>query len=868
MPKTLYLKDYRPADFQIDAVHLHFDLHEENTVVKSVLKIKRNAAAKTPQSPLVLNGEEMTLRMVSIDGKTLSVDQFQVDDQHLSIPNVPDAFVLETEVLIQPQKNTRLSGLYKSRTNFCTQCEAHGFRRITYYLDRPDVMSRFTTTITADKKQYPFLLSNGNLIEKKDLSNGRHWVHWEDPSLKPAYLFALVAGDFDVVEDHFKTQSGRNVELKLYLERGFRDQGDFALTALKHAMKWDEETFGREYDLDIYMIVAVSDFNMGAMENKGLNIFNTKYILAKPETATDQDYAAIESVIGHEYFHNWSGNRVTCRDWFQITLKEGLTVLREQLFSEDMTSPAVARIDEISVLRNRQFPEDDGPNAHPVRPESYIEVNNFYTPTVYSKGAEVIRMVRTLLGPELFRKGMDLYFSRHDKQAVTTEDFIQAMADVSGRDFTQFFRWYRQSGTPRLQVRGGYDPKQKNFTLTVKQSCPPTPGQPHKELFHLPLAIGLIDKEGRDLPSVGGTKILEIHDAEQDFVFTDIAQKPVPSLLRNFSAPVKLDYPYTPEELALLMRHDSDIVARWEASQQFAVQHILDWVTALQNQRQLQQPALWGDTFSQLLADKSGDLHLLARLLTLPSEAYLAQFLEPVDVENIHKAREFGRRQLANDLEKKFLDIYNHFLDRAPYVFNTEAMGRRSVKNLALAYLVNTGKEKYADLAVEQFKTSDNMTNTMGALWALNNYEGAQRQLILESFYERWHDQPLVVNKWLALQAGSQLPDTLKQVEKLLKHPAFSINNPNNVYNLIGMFAGNALHFHAKDGSGYKFIADRVIEIDPKNPQVGARMVEALTRWQRFDKNRQQLMRAQLQRVQANPQISNDVYELVAKSLQ
>jgi aminopeptidase N len=473
-----------------------------------------------------------------------------------------------------------------------------------------------------------------------------------------------------------------------------------------------------------------------------------------------------------------------------------------------------------------------------------------------------------LLGPELFRKGTDLYFSRHDGQAVTTEDFIQAMADVSGRDFSRFFHWYRQSGTPRLQVRGEYDPQQKNFTLTVKQSCPPTPGQPHKELFHLPLAMGLIDKAGRDVPSIGGTKILEIHDAEQDFVFSGISQKPVPSLLRNFSAPVKLDYPYTLEELALLMKHDSDIVARWEASQQFAVKHLLDWVTALQNRRQLQQSTLWRDTFSQLLADKNGDLHLLARLLTLPAESYLAQFLEPVDVENIHQAREFGRQQLANGLEKQFLDVYHHFQDRSPYVFNTAAMGRRSVKNLALAYLVNTGKETYANLAVEQFKTSDNMTDAMGALWALNNYEGVQRQQILESFYKKWQDQPLVVNKWLALQASSQLPDTLQQVEKLLKHPAFSINNPNNVYNLIGVFAGNTVHFHAKDGSGYQFVADRVIEIDPKNPQVAARMVEALTRWQRFDKNRQQLMRAQLQRVQANPQISNDVYELVTKSLQ
>ncbi len=875
MHKTLYLKEYRPADFTIESVHIHVDLHEENTVVKTVLSIKRNSLANTPQAPLILNGEDMSLRAVALDGHRLSPDQFSVDDQHLTIPQVPEAFILETEVIIQPQKNTKLSGLYKSRTNFCTQCEAHGFRRITYYLDRPDVMSRFTTTITADKKQYPVLLSNGNLMEQKDLGDGRHWVHWQDPSLKPAYLFALVAGDFDLLEDHFETQSGRTVELKMYLERGFKDQGEFALTALKHAMRWDEETFGREYDLDIYMIVAVSDFNMGAMENKGLNIFNTKYILTKPQTGTDQDYAAIESVIGHEYFHNWSGNRVTCRDWFQITLKEGLTVLRQQLFDAAMTSPAVARIDEVNALRNRQFLEDDGPNAHSIRPEAYIEVNNFYTATVYYKGAEVIRMVRTLLGPEMFRKGMDLYFSRHDGQAVTVEEFIQAMADVSKLDFTQFFRWYKQSGTPVLDVRGEYNPKQHQFKLTVKQSCPATPGQSQKEPFYLPLAVGLIGEDGQDLPlqlagekqAVAGTKVLVIHDREQEFIFTQIVQKPVPSLLRNFSAPVKLNYAYSLEELALLMMRDSDMVARWEAAQRFAVKLLMNLVTSQQDQRALQLPAIWTDTFSQLLADKNIDLHLLARLFSLPSESYLSQYSEPVAVENIHAAREFGKQQLAVNLKTQFLAAYQQFSTHGPYVYNPEAMGRRSMKNLCLSYLVQTGEDVYANLAVEQFQASDNMTDTMGALGALNNYPGKQRAQILNAFYQKWHNQPLVVNKWLALQASSQLPDTLEQVQQLLKHPAFSLNNPNNVYNLIGVFAGNLIHFHAANGSGYQLVADQVIAIDPKNPQVAARIVEPLTRWQRFDKNRQQLMRQQLQRVQANPQISTDVYELVMKSL-
>lgn len=875
MHKIHYLKDYRPADFLIPEVFLHFDLQEENTVVKSVLKVKRNPAASNPHAPLVLNGEEMELHSVSINGHHLNAQQYQVDEHSLTIPQVLDEFVLELEVIIQPQKNTQLSGLYKSRTNFCTQCESHGFRRITYFLDRPDVMSQFTTTISADKKNYPILLSNGNLIECKDLSSGRHWAHWQDPSLKPCYLFALVAGDFDILEDQFQTQSGKQVDIKLYLERGFRDQGAFALTALKHAMKWDEEVFGREYDLDIYMIVAVSDFNMGAMENKGLNIFNTKYILAKPETASDQDYAGIESVIGHEYFHNWSGNRVTCRDWFQITLKEGLTVLREQLFSEAMTSPAVARIDQVNVLRNRQFLEDEGPNAHPVRPESYIEINNFYTPTVYNKGAEVIRMVRVLLGPELFRQGMDLYFSRHDGQAVTTEDFIQAMTDVSGKDFTQFFRWYQQSGTPRLEVQGQYNPQHQTFTLTVEQNCPPTPGQATKEPFYLPLSMGLVDKQGRDLPlqiqgenqPQEGSRVLAISQKQQQFVFVNIAEKPTPSLLRHFSAPVKLNYPYTLEELALLMTHDSDIVARWEASQRFAVQLLLELVKNLQNKSKPNLPSIWLASYSQILADKSCDKHLLARLLTLPSEAYLAQFLQPIDVENIHLSRDFGRKQLAVGLEQQFIALYHHFLDSKPYEYNTESMGKRSIKNTALNYLMLTAKGIYADLAYEQFKASDNMTDVMGALTALNNYTGEQRNKVLLEFYKKWRDQPLVVNKWFALQASSQLPDTLTQVKQLLKHPAFSINNPNNVYNLIGVFTGNNIHFHAKDGSGYEFVADQVIAIDPNNPQVAARMVEPLTRWQNFDVKRQDLMQNQLKRIKQNTKISNDVYELVVKSL-
>ncbi len=863
MHTVRYLKDYAPPDFLIHSIYIHFDLQEKDTSVKAVLKIQRNPLSKNPKAPLILDGEALILKKINIDGRTLAAGEFQEDEQSLKIFTPPDAFILETEVVIQPQENTRLSGLYKSRNNFCTQCEAHGFRRITYYLDRPDVMARFTTTITADKERYPILLSNGNLIEQKDLAHNRHWVHWEDPSLKPAYLFALVAGDFDLLEDQFITQSERPIALKMYVEKGFGDQSAFALTALKHAMRWDEEAFGREYDLDIYMIVAVSDFNMGAMENKGLNIFNTKYILARPDTATDADYAAIESVIGHEYFHNWSGNRITCRDWFQITLKEGLTVLRQQLFDAAMTSPAVARIDEVNALRIRQFPEDDGPNAHSVRPESYIEVNNFYTSTVYNKGAEVIRMIRTILGPELFRKGMDLYFSRHDGQAVTTEDFVQAMADVSHKDFSQFLRWYKQSGTPVLDISSDYDPAKKMFSLQVKQSCPPTPGQPKKEPFDLPLAMGLLSQQGAEIKQA--SVVLEISQPQQTFTFENITEKPIPSLLRNFSAPVKLNYQYSLEQLALLVKFDSDVVARWEAAQRLASNILLETIKTSDENFSL--PALWIDTFENLLNEKDLDHHLLARLIILPAESYLAQQLTPVNVEGICNARMRAKQQIGQALKEKFLKIYHHLQSHKEYVYNTKEMGKRSVKNLCLNYLVAEGSKEYAELAFEQFQAADNMTDTMGALWALNDYPEEIRTHALELFYHRWQNQPLVINKWLSLQASSQLSDILQKVRALMQHPAFSIANPNNVYNLIGGFAGNMRYFHAIDGSGYHLIADCVLKIDPNNPQVAARIVEPLTRWQKFDEKRQALMKQELQRIKATSKLSNDVYELVTKSL-
>lgn len=873
-PKMRYLKDYQPADFSIATVFLYIDLGEEITTVKTVLNMSRNTAAHNPKAPLVLEGEALKLISVSLNGEKLKSSQYKVDDEHLTIFDVPDQFDLETVVEIEPQKNTKLMGLFKSRGNYCTQCESQGFRRITYYLDRPDVLARFTTTISADKTRYPMLLSNGNLISTKTLEHNRHWVHWEDPTLKPCYLFALVAGDFDLLQDHFVTQSGRKVLLELYVEKGFKDQADFALGALKRAMKWDEKTFGREYDLDRYMIVAVSDFTMGAMENKGLNIFNTKYILAKPETATDMDFVAIESVIGHEYFHNWSGNRVTCRDWFQITLKEGLTVFRDQLFTEDMFSQGVARLDEVSVVRNRQFVEDAGPMAHPIRPNAYVEVNNFYTATVYRKGAEVIRMIRTLLTPPVFRKGMDLYFNRHDGQAVTSEDFVKAMADASGKDLTQFWRWYEQAGTPELTIDGQYDEKAKTFTLNIKQSCPPTPGQPHKEPFDLPLAVGLVGPHCADYPlqleheqqATPGTKILEIKKSEQRFVFVKVPEKPVPSLLRGFSAPVKIRYSYTNKDLAWLLRCDSDPFVKWDAGQQLVVNLVNELITQHQQHKSFAMNSVLLEAIGYLLTTPISDLSLLSRLLVFPSHQYLLMNNPGTDMELIHQARQFIQNRVAVGLENHFLVLYNHHQAKK-YIFNAEEVGKRSIKNIALFYLLETGKAEYRELAYRQFKASNNMTDTVGALRALNNQDCKEREQALAEFYQRWQKDPLVINKWFLMQATSTLPNTLDKVKELLAHPAFDLCNPNNVYSLVCGFGENAYRLHDSEGKGYEFLSDQVLAIDEKNPIVAGRVIQPLLQWRVMDKERAKLMQNELQRIAKKPNLSKDIYEIVSKSI-
>lgn len=855
-PKTIYLKDYQVSDFTVDHLYLHFDIHDDVTVVTAIQNMRRNPQSKNKKAPLVLDGEQLSLQRILVDAAELPKSEYSVNEKNLTIHHPLDQFVLETVVEIKPKENTALCGLYQSRHNLCTQCEAEGFRRITYSLDRPDVMTRFTTTISADKKKFPYLLSNGNLIEKRDLPDGRHWVKWEDPSKKPSYLFALVAGDFDLITGKYQTMSDRMIDLHLYVEKGFGDQAHFALEALKKSMKWDEDNYGREYDLNIYMIVAVSDFNMGAMENKGLNVFNTKYVLAKPETATDADFIAIEQVIGHEYFHNWTGNRITCRDWFQLTLKEGLTVFRDGTFTEDMTSYGATRLDEVAVVRDRQFAEDRGPMAHPIRPQSYVEINNFYTTTVYRKGAEVIRMIRTLIGKENFRKAMDLYFTRHDGQAVTTDDFVQCMQDASGKDLTQFKRWYNQAGTPKLTILSEYNEKTQEFKLHVKQSCPPTPGQTTKEPFHLPLSMGLIGSQCRDL--LEGNTILEVTEAEQVFEFDHIPEKPVVSLLRDFSAPVKINYPYTDDELLWLWQCDSDPFARAEAGQDYFTRLIL------KNEKKLPEKLI--AAFKKILETQHEDKRFQARLLMLPSINHLVQQTEKADVRELAKMRHFLRRELGLRLADTWEKIYAENSAKK-YVYDLPSMGKRSLKNICLAYLTATEKSEYFSLAYQQFAKADNMTDAMAALLALNDFVCPERAKALDEFYAKWKDQPLVVNKWLMLHAITQREDALDEVKKCLLHAGFSIKNPNNVYALLSAFGDNAARFHDEKGAGYEFLAAKVIELDGINPQVAARVVQPLTQWQQYAEADQQKMLAALRHIAAQKSLSPDLYELVTKSL-
>lgn len=874
--QTIHLKNYRLPEYLIDAVDLHVEFDPTRTRVRTRMQVRINPDAPDHPGSLHLDGRQLELLHVEIDGRELSSSEYVVDSERLTIPGVPAGFTLETLVEINPEANTALEGLYRASGIFCTQCEAQGFRKITYYLDRPDVMARYTTTLVGDRQTNPVLLSNGNLIDSGVLDDGRHFATFEDPFPKPSYLFAMVAGRLTAIEDSFVTMSGREVSLQIFVEERNRYKCEHAMVSLKNAMRWDEEVFGLEYDLGEYKVVAVDDFNMGAMENKGLNVFNSKYVLAKTDTATDADFQSIEGVIGHEYFHNWTGNRVTCRDWFQISLKEGLTVFRDQEFSADMGSRAVKRIGEVRLLRNFQFPEDAGPMSHPVRPESYIEINNFYTATVYNKGAEVIRMYQTLLGKEGFRRGMDLYFERHDGQAVTTDDFLAAMTDANSVDLSQLQRWYSQAGTPILEIDGCYDAVAKEFRLTVQQSCPETPGQLAKQPFLIPLQIGLLGPDGSDLPlqltgevkPQGCSRILNVTQAEQFFTFINVPVAPVPSLLRDFSAPVKVHYPYQRSELAFLFANDSDAFNRWEAGQRLATDVTLEMAEQIKVKQTAKAPEDFQVAFRVALRDKEVDPALLALALTLPGEMELAEAMGVADPGAIHAARQDLRKALAFELKDEFTVVLNLMQDKGLYSLKPEAIGRRSLKNLCLSYLTLIDTPEIQQDCFERFVTADNMTDRMAALTCLVHNRLPKWEEALAAFYHQFQNDPLVVDKWFALQATSPQPETLAEIEALMEHPAFTMRNPNRVRALVGAFAqGNPARFHDLPGAGYAFLADRVIELDALNPQVAARMVSPLSRWRRYDSERQLLMRAQLERIRGQEKLSADVGEIVGKSL-
>jgi len=879
-PRTIYLKDYQAPDYLIDETHLTFELHEDRTLVHAQLVMRRNLARGSGLPPLVLDGQQLELLSIRLNDRELGPHDYLLDDSHLTLQPDSAEFVIDSSVCIHPESNTALEGLYKSGKMFCTQCEAEGFRKITYYLDRPDVMSKFTTTVSADKQRYPVLLSNGNPIASGSEDNGRHWATWEDPFRKPAYLFALVAGDLWCVEDQFTTMSQREVALRIYVEPENLDKCQHAMDSLKRAMRWDEEAYGREYDLDIFMIVAVNDFNMGAMENKGLNIFNSSAVLAKAETATDAAHQRVEAIVAHEYFHNWSGNRVTCRDWFQLSLKEGFTVFRDAGFSADMNSPTVKRIEDVAYLRTHQFAEDAGPMAHSVRPDAYMEISNFYTLTVYEKGAEVVRMIQTLLGAEGFRKGSDLYFQRHDGQAVTCDDFVKAMEDANGVDLAQFKRWYGQAGTPRLEVGSAYDAEAKTLTLTFLQSCPPSPGQAHKEPFVIPVDLALLDGQGRELPlrlageaaASGTSRVLAVSEAEQAFIFVDIPEQPLPSLLRGFSAPVKLSFPYSRDQLMFLMQHDSDGFNRWEAGQQLAVQVLQELI----GQRQRGEPMVLDRrlvaALKSVLENDGLDQAMVAEMLSLPGEAYLIEISEVADVDAIHAAREFARRELAEALFEPLWQRYqaNRQASRqSAYVTTAEHFARRSLQNIALSYLMLSEKPEVLEAAQEQYREADNMTERLAALAVLVNspFEEAKAEG-LALFADRFKDDPLVMDQWFSVQAGCPLPGGLERVRALMQHPAFTIKNPNKVRALIGAFANqNHANFHRDDGESYRFLADQVIMLNALNPQIAARQLAPLTRWRKYDLSRQALMKVELERILVSGSLSSDVYEVVSKSL-
>jgi aminopeptidase N len=867
---TIRLTDYEPPAYIVDRVELRFDLGVNDTHVATRLHGHRHPRTE-PGEPMWLDGEALELRHIARDGEPLDSDAYERYAEGLYVNGLGEQFQLDIETRIDPANNTRLEGLYRSGGMFCTQCEAEGFRRITYFPDRPDIMARFSVTITADREECPVLLSNGNPVARGERAGNRHWVRWEDPFPKPSYLFALVAGDLHCHEDSHRTRSGRDIRLAMYTEHSNAGRTEHAMQSLKAAMAWDEHVYGLECDLDHYLVVAVADFNMGAMENKGLNVFNTQFVLARSDRTTDTDYVNIQDVVAHEYFHNWTGNRVTLRDWFQLSLKEGLTVFREQQFSADQGAAAVKRIQAVRTLRSAQFPEDSGPMAHPVRPPEYQEINNFYTPTVYLKGAEVIRMYHTLLGDEGFRRGMDYYFHRHDGQAVTCEDFLAAMADANNVDLQQFKRWYEQAGTPQLEVSDDYDAHAARYRLHISQTTAPTPGQPEKQPFHIPVLTSLLGRDGQPLtaPLDGGEArtehCLELRAAAQTFVFDNVPQRPVPSLLRGFSAPVTLNYDYSDDDLAFLFANETDSFNRWEAGQRLATRILLracyDGDTNL--------PDGFRQAFANTLTDTHADPALVAEALTLPSETAVGEEMATVAVDNIHNAREWLRRAIAESLEATVRERYDSLTHAGSGGLDAASVGQRRLRNVLLGYLAALEGKNGLETVLTHYDQAQNMTDTMAALSLLADSQAGAAEQRLGDFYQRWRADPLVVDKWFRVQAMSTRVDTLDQVRRLMRHEAFTTDNPNKVRALLGAFAqGNPVRFHEPSGAGYRFIADQVIELDARNPHVAATLVTPLSRWQRYDEHRGQLMYAELQRIHERGSLSNDVHEIVRKSLE
>ncbi|MES2759673.1 MAG: aminopeptidase N [Pseudomonadota bacterium] len=872
--QTIYRNDYTPPGYLVDTVELGFDLDPARTIVSSRLTMRKNPDSK--RADIELYGENFELVALRMNGKPLGKRDYRIDGNLLRIANAPQDVTLEIETITAPEQNTTLNGLYVSNGNFFTQCEAEGFRNITYFPDRPDVMAKYTVMLRADKQKYPVLLSNGNLIEEGELDDGRHFAKWEDPFKKPSYLFALVAARLVCQEETFRLKDGRDALLQVWVEDGNLDKTDYAMQSLKNSIRWDEERFGLELDLDRFMIVAVGDFNMGAMENKGLNIFNTKFVLANPRVATDVDYAGIEAVVGHEYFHNWTGNRVTCRDWFQLSLKEGLTVFRDQEFSADMigtaSGRAVTRIEQVRTLRQAQFPEDAGPMAHPVRPDSFVEINNFYTVTVYEKGAEVVRMLQTLVGREGFRKGMDLYFERHDGQAVTCDDFRAAMADANQRDLKLFERWYSQAGTPIVKASSQYDADARTYSITLTQRCPATPGQPKKLPFHIPIAVGLLGADGRDMPlgqdgANGSTAVLELTEESQTFNFTGVGEQPIPSILRDFSAPVVLEYDYSDDELLHLFSHDSDPVNRWEAGQRLAMARLLRLTAAVAGGGKLELDATFLDAMRKMLTDSALDPAFREQALLLPSETMIAEQMSVVNPQAIHAARQFVRATIGAALRAELVEQYHANLTPGEYSPDALSAGRRGLKNLALSYLAAAPDAGAVSLAQAQFDNAGNMTDRVAALIALIHAGSAGAAPALQSFYDDFEKEALVIDKWFAMQAAAPATD-VAAARALMQHRAFTLKNPNRARSLIFSFCGaNPAQFHAPDGSGYAFWAEQVIALDALNPQVASRLARSMDRWRRYAPALQGQMKKALQKVASGKKLSNDVREVVSKAL-